>query len=94
MPILRIHPAVVAHAAATTSLLFGGRFFLGVGTGEALNEHVTGARWPRPEIRRRMLSEAVQIMRELWTGETVDRAARSTRWRTHGSSTRRRRRSP
>jgi len=71
-PIMRIHPAVVAHAAATTALLFDGRFFLGVGTGEALNEHVTGDRWPPPGIRRDMLEEAVGVMRRLWTGETID----------------------
>lgn len=72
-PILRMHPAVVAHAVATTAQLFGeGRFFFGVGTGEALNEHVLGDRWPRPEIRREMLEEAVDVMRRLWTGETVD----------------------
>jgi G6PDH family F420-dependent oxidoreductase len=72
-PIVRVHPVIAAQAAATTSLLFDGRFFLGVGTGEALNEHVTGDRWPRPEIRRAMLEEAVGIMRALWTGDTVDR---------------------
>jgi coenzyme F420-dependent glucose-6-phosphate dehydrogenase len=71
-PIMRIHPAVLAQAAATTSLLFGERFFFGVGTGEALNEHILGDRWPRPELRLAMLEEAVAIMRELWTGETVD----------------------
>jgi len=71
-PILRIHPAVLAQAAATTSLLFDGRFFFGVGTGEALNEHITGERWPRPEIRREMLEEAVAVMRRLWIGDTVD----------------------
>src|SRR5438045_1614563 len=71
-PIIRIHPAIVAQASATTSLLFGDRFFLGVGTGEALNEHVLGHRWPRPEVRREMLAEAVAIIRRLWTGDTVD----------------------
>jgi len=71
-PIMRIHPAVLAQAAATTSLLFDGRFFFGVGTGEALNEHIVGRRWPRPEIRREMLEEAVDVMRQLWTGDTVD----------------------
>jgi G6PDH family F420-dependent oxidoreductase len=71
-PIVRIHPAVVAHAAATTSLMFDGRFFLGVGTGEALNEHILGHRWPPPATRRAMLAEAVDVMRELWRGETVD----------------------
>jgi G6PDH family F420-dependent oxidoreductase len=71
-PIMRIHPAVLAQAAATTSLLFDGRFFFGVGTGEALNEHIAGQRWPRPEIRREMLEEAIDVMRQLWTGDTVD----------------------
>ena len=71
-PIVRIHPAVIAQATATTSLLFEGRFFWGVGTGEALNEHIVGVRWPRPEVRLEMLEEAVQIVRELWKGETVD----------------------
>ncbi len=75
-PIIRLHPAIVAHAAATTSLLFGDRFFLGVGTGEALNEHVHGDRWPRPEIRREMLEEAVEVMRGLWAGETYDHRGR------------------
>ncbi len=71
-PIVRIHPAVIAQAAATTSLLFDGRFFLGLGTGEALNEHVVGARWPPIAVRRDMLEEAVAIMRELFAGETVE----------------------
>ena len=71
-PTTRIHPAIVAHAAATTALLLPDRFFLGVGTGEALNEHVLGHRWPRPEVRRAMLREAVEVMRALWTGETID----------------------
>jgi coenzyme F420-dependent glucose-6-phosphate dehydrogenase len=71
-PTTRIHPAIIAHASATTSLLLPGRFFLGVGTGEALNEHVLGHRWPRPEVRLKMLEEAVGIIRDLWTGETVD----------------------
>jgi G6PDH family F420-dependent oxidoreductase len=71
-PIMRIHPTVVAHATATTSLLFDGRFFLGVGTGEALNEHIVGQRWPPPAVRREMLGEAVAIIRALFRGETVD----------------------
>lgn len=75
-PTTRIHPAIVAQAAATASLLLPGRFFLGVGTGEALNEHVLGARWPRPEIRRAMLAEAIEIIRALWTGSTVDHDGR------------------
>jgi G6PDH family F420-dependent oxidoreductase len=71
-PIVRIHPAVIAQAAATTSLLLEGRFFLGLGTGEALNEHVVGTRWPPIAVRRDMLEEAVEIMRALFTGETVE----------------------
>ena len=71
-PITRIHPAIVAQAAATTSLLSDGRFFLGVGTGEALNEHVLGHRWPPADIRLAMLEEAIEVIRSLWTGETVD----------------------
>ena len=71
-PIVRIHPAVIAQAAATTSLLFEGRFFLGLGTGEALNEHVVGVRWPPPAVRLEMLEEAVAIMRELFQGDTVE----------------------
>jgi coenzyme F420-dependent glucose-6-phosphate dehydrogenase len=71
-PTTRIHPAIIAQAAATTSLLLPDRFFLGVGTGEALNEHVLGDRWPRPEVRREMLREAIEVIRSLWTGETVD----------------------
>jgi coenzyme F420-dependent glucose-6-phosphate dehydrogenase len=71
-PAVRIHPAVLAQATATTSLLFDGRFFWGVGTGEALNEHILGDRWPRPEVRLAMLEEAVDVVRKLWTGETID----------------------
>lgn len=71
-PLIRQHPVLVAQAAATTHELSGGRFFLGIGTGEALNEHVTGERWPPIEERQQMLIEALEIMRALWTGETVD----------------------
>lgn len=71
-PILRTHPAIIAHAAATTALLFDGRFFLGVGTGEALNEHVLGQRWPVIEHRQEMLAESLEVMRALWTGEVTD----------------------
>ena len=71
-PTTRLHPAILAQATATTSLLMPGRFSFGVGTGEALNEHVLGHRWPRPEVRRAMLREAVEVIRDLWTGETVD----------------------
>ncbi|WP_156723549.1 LLM class F420-dependent oxidoreductase [Streptomyces apocyni] len=71
-PIMRIHPALIAHAAATSGVLLKGRFRLGVGTGEALNEHVLGDRWPPPKTRLGMLEEAVEVMRELFTGEEVD----------------------
>jgi G6PDH family F420-dependent oxidoreductase len=67
-PTIRLHPAIVAQAAATAASLLEGRFFLGVGTGENLNEHVLGDRWPPPDLRLEMLEEAVDIMRELWTG--------------------------
>ena len=70
-PVLRIHPAVVAQAAATTAAMFEGRFALGVGTGEALNEHVFGDAWPTLDVRLEMLEEAVEVMRRLWTGELV-----------------------
>jgi G6PDH family F420-dependent oxidoreductase len=69
-PLIRIHPAIVAQAAATSAAMMGpGRFFLGVGTGENLNEHVTGVGWPAPDERVAMLAEAIEIMRELWQGE-------------------------
>ena len=67
-PLIRIHPAIVAQAAATCACLLPGRFFLGVGTGENLNEHVTGARWPAPDERLEMLEDAVAAIRELWQG--------------------------
>ena len=71
-PIVRIHPAVAAQAVATTSLLFENRFFLGVGTGEALNEHIVGQRWPPPAVRLEMLEESVAIIRALFTGEALE----------------------
>src|SRR3954451_8079740 len=64
-PTVRIHPAIIAQAAATTARMCGGRFFLGLGTGEALNEHVLGDAWPPAEIRRDMLAEAIELMRLL-----------------------------
>ncbi|HYX86409.1 MAG TPA: TIGR03557 family F420-dependent LLM class oxidoreductase [Gaiellales bacterium] len=67
-PTVRIHPAVIAPAAATTAVMMPGRFFLGVGTGEALNEHILGERWPSSGVRREMLEEAVAVMRLLWKG--------------------------
>ena len=68
-PTIRIHPAIVAQAAATTAALMPGRFFLGVGTGENHNAHVLGDRWPSASERREMLEEAVEVMRTLWRGE-------------------------
>jgi coenzyme F420-dependent glucose-6-phosphate dehydrogenase len=70
-PIMRIHPVVLAQAAATTGELFDGRFTWGVGTGEALNEHITGARWPIAPDRIEMLAEAIEVVRRLWTGDEV-----------------------
>jgi G6PDH family F420-dependent oxidoreductase len=67
-PTLRIHPAIVAHAAATSAVLLNGRFTLGVGSGEALNEHVLGDRWPEVDVRLEMLEEAVEVIRLLWRG--------------------------
>jgi G6PDH family F420-dependent oxidoreductase len=70
-PLHRQHPAIVAQAAATCALLTDGRFGLGVGTGEALNEHVTGGEWPAAEKRLEMLEEAVGIIRDLFSGRLV-----------------------
>jgi G6PDH family F420-dependent oxidoreductase len=70
-PTVRIHPAVLAQAAATTQVMFDGRFSLGVGSGEALNEHILGDAWPTLDVRLEMLEEAVQVMRELWSGDVV-----------------------
>lgn len=70
-PTMRYHPAVVAQKAATLQLLSEGRFTLGVGSGENLNEHVVGEGWPMVDVRQNMLAEAVHIIRELHTGELV-----------------------
>ena len=88
-PTFRIHPAVVAQAAATSAVMLDGRFGLGVGSGEALNEHVLGDAWPPAEVRLAMLEEAVEVMRRLWTEDgfvthrgryyTVDNARLYTR---------------
>jgi G6PDH family F420-dependent oxidoreductase len=71
-PIMRIHPAVLAQAAATSAVLHEGRFVLGVGSGEALNEHILGDPWPSAQIRLEMLEEAVEVMRKLWEGDFVN----------------------
>jgi G6PDH family F420-dependent oxidoreductase len=68
-PLIRVHPAIVAHAAATAQNLMDGRFFLGLGTGENLNEHVLGDRWPRADERLEMLDEAIDVIRALLGGE-------------------------
>ena len=70
-PLIRQHPAIVAQAAATSALLTGGRFTLGVGTGEALNEHIFGDAWPAAEERLDMLDEAVTVIRDLLTGKLI-----------------------
>jgi G6PDH family F420-dependent oxidoreductase len=67
-PTVRIHPAVIAQAAATSGVLHQGRFNLGVGSGEALNEHILGDRWPEADVRLEMLEEAVEVIRTLWQG--------------------------
>jgi coenzyme F420-dependent glucose-6-phosphate dehydrogenase len=67
-PTVRIHPAIVAQAAATAATMLPGRFYLGVGTGENLNEHILGDRWPETTVRQEMLEEAIEVMRLLWEG--------------------------
>jgi G6PDH family F420-dependent oxidoreductase len=65
-PTVRIHPVNIAQAAATSAVLLEGRFILGLGTGEALNEHITGEVWPTLDVRLEMLEEAVHVIRRLW----------------------------
>jgi coenzyme F420-dependent glucose-6-phosphate dehydrogenase len=67
-PTMRIHPAIVAQAAATSAAMMPGRFFLGVGSGENLNEHVVAQGWPETEIRQERLEEAIEVIRLLWKG--------------------------
>jgi coenzyme F420-dependent glucose-6-phosphate dehydrogenase len=67
-PTFRVHPAILAQAAATAATMMPGRFFLGVGTGENLNEHILGQGWPAIEVRQEKLIEAVEIIRMLWKG--------------------------
>jgi G6PDH family F420-dependent oxidoreductase len=71
-PTMRYHPAVVAQKAATMGLLSNGRFTLGLGAGENLNEHVVGDGWPSVRVRQEMLAEAIEIIRALFTGDLVD----------------------
>jgi G6PDH family F420-dependent oxidoreductase len=70
-PGFRYHPAVIAHAAATLGAMFPGRFWLGLGAGEALNEHILGGEWPEIGVRSAMLFEAVELISKLFTGEVV-----------------------
>jgi G6PDH family F420-dependent oxidoreductase len=70
-PTVRTHPAIIAQAAATSSVMLDGRFTLGLGSGEALNEHIVGEAWPTVDVRLAMLEEAVEVIRRLFTGETV-----------------------
>jgi G6PDH family F420-dependent oxidoreductase len=75
-PTTRTHPAIIAQAAATAAVQLGGRFTLGIGTGEALNEHVLGDAWPAVDVRLAQLEEAVEVIRELWDGGQVTRRGR------------------
>jgi G6PDH family F420-dependent oxidoreductase len=70
-PTFRYHPAVIAQKAATVQLLSEGRFTLGLGAGENLNEHIVGGGWPAVDVRHAMLREAVEIIRRLWAGGYV-----------------------
>ena len=76
-PTVRLHPAIIAQAAATAAVQTGGRFTLGVGSGEALNEHILGNRWPPSTgVRLEMLEEAVEVIRKLWTGKNISHHGR------------------
>ncbi|WP_310962057.1 TIGR03557 family F420-dependent LLM class oxidoreductase [Nocardioides terrisoli] len=70
-PTVRLHPVIVAQAAATSATMLDGRFVLGVGSGEALNEHILGDPWPSADVRLEMLEEAVALIRKLWGGGFV-----------------------
>lgn len=75
-PTVRVHPAIIAQAAGTCAEMLGGRFTLGVGSGEALNESILGGPWPTLDVRLEMLEEAVGLIRRLWTGEVVTHRGR------------------
>jgi coenzyme F420-dependent glucose-6-phosphate dehydrogenase len=74
----RYHPAIIAQAAATLSVMFPGRFWLAIGSGQLLNEHITGERWPPKPERNERLAEAADVMRRLWAGETVSHSGHVT----------------
>ncbi len=75
-PTLRLHPAILAQATATSAVMLGGRFGFGVGSGEALNEHIFGDAWPSADVRLEMLEEAIEVIRLLWEGGTKDHEGR------------------
>jgi coenzyme F420-dependent glucose-6-phosphate dehydrogenase len=74
----RYHPAIIAQAAATLDVMFPDRFWLAIGSGQLLNEHITGERWPPKEERNERLREAADVMRRLWAGETVSHTGHVT----------------
>jgi probable non-F420 flavinoid oxidoreductase len=81
----RYHPAIIAQAAATLGVMFPGRFWLAIGSGQLLNEHITGERWPPKDERNDRLREAADVIRRLWDGETVShdghvRVSEATLW--------------
>ncbi len=78
-PTIRLDPAIVAQAAATSAVLLGGRFNLGVGSGEALNEHILGNRWSEADKRLEMLEEAIELIRLLWRGGVQSHRGRHCR---------------
>src|SRR5487761_2111612 len=78
-PGFRYHPAVIAHAAATLGAMYPGRFWLGLGAGEALNEHVLGGAWPEIGVRSSMMFEAIEVINRLFSGAVAKpRGALST----------------
>ena len=74
----RYHPAIIAQAAATLNVMFPDRFWVAVGSGQLLNEHITGERWPPKPDRNERLRESADVMRRLWAGETVSHAGHVT----------------
>jgi coenzyme F420-dependent glucose-6-phosphate dehydrogenase len=73
---MRVHPAIIAQATATAAAMMRGRFFLGVGSGENLNEHIVGRKWPPLAVRQEMLEEAVRVIRSLWKGDNLSHRGR------------------
>ena len=91
-PGYRYHPAVIAQAAATLEAMFPGRFYLGLGAGEALNEHIVGEYWPEAPTRLERLMESIEIIQKLFTGKKVKHRGRTSTSRAPGSTPCRRRR--